>query len=486
MPGMNQAIRTFLSTAASLALILILRAGGRTGFGVAAVLAADSEAVTMRTILREYHTAASQHLQSLEADFNAHRPPGVAPVVYLDYDRIATWFGVGEGPSTVDQAIGDYLKAKTGRIYDAPALSLLAKAMNSLDAEGVVMQRDGAGSCLVVPQYPGVSFRTAYAASFRLGPYDALAGKTVAIDLSTKEFANFVNAHESWHCLDVRYMRDSGDGLAGAVKQNRAEMFADIGGVMEGIRNGADLTLIDKAAALHAGWAFLTGPAHAKMPGDSNEHFASIIYDTQDGLDALKIRIQQMGIANFRQLDRDQLRALDYEITDAHCLTYTQAQALQAYYATGQAPAVAAPWIARLAVVTAASVRDATPAELAARKQSAQDALGHLGATVARPSGSALSDGRVGDTAQTDQAAEPLLLQALKTRAAELGSATSFANQLKARQEMTDSLREKLLGDPSSERATEAQLQLLLYTDPHLIPRKNAIGRFAFADSAPN
>ena len=54
----------------------------------------------------------------------------------------------------------------------------------------------------------------------------------------------------------------------------------------------------------------------------------------------------------------------------------------------------------------------------------------------------------------------------LKARARELGSATSFANQLQARQEMTDSLRDKLLRDPSSELVTEAQLKLLLYTNP--------------------
>ena len=45
-----------------------------------------------------------------------------------------------------------------------------------------------------------------------------------------------------------------------------------------------------------------------------------------------------MGIDSFRKLDREQLRALDYEITDANCLTYAQAQALETYYATGQAP----------------------------------------------------------------------------------------------------------------------------------------------------
>ena len=62
------------------------------------------------------------------------------------------------------------------------------------------------------------------------------------------------------------------------------------------------------------------------------------------------------------------------------------------------------------------------------------------------------------------------MLEKLKRRAGELGSATSFPNQLQARQELTDALRDKLLRDPSSERVTESQLKLLFYTDPQLTP----------------
>ena len=443
---MNRTSKALLGVMAILASISAgLTSRVRAASHPSALPPAGTAPAALVTILRDYNTAASQHLKSLAADFNSRLPRGVSPIVYLDYDKIATWFGLTEGPPTVERAIGDYLTAATGRSYDPQALSLLAKAMNSLDAEGIVMQKGGAGSCLVVPQYPGISFDSAYAASFRIGQSDLLAGKTVAIDLSTKKFTDFVNAHESWHCLDVRYVRDTGDGFEGAVKRNRAEMFADIGGAMEGVRNGADLTLIDKLAALHASWAFLTGPAHAKTPPESDQHFASVVYATQGGLSALKTRIEKMGLASFRKLDREQLRALDYEITDAHCLNYAQALALQNYYATGQVQAPALTIIEALAAIAAASVRDATPEEFSAREKTDQ------------PSGG-------------DRAAERSLPQQLRTRASELGDATSFANQLKARQEMTDSLREKLLGerDPSAERATEAQLKLLLYTDPRL------------------
>jgi hypothetical protein len=460
---MNQLRTILLITTASLALIFAGCAGGRTDSGAGVAPTAGTVSATMTTIMKDYNTAASEYLKNLAVDFNKNLPSGVSPIVYLDYDKIATWFGIREGPSTVEKAIGDYLTARTSRSYDAPTLSLLAKAMNSLDAEGIVMQKGGTASCLVVPEYPGISFDSAYAASFRVGQTDALSGKAVVMNMSTTEFTNFVNAHESWHCLDIRYMQDTGDGVAGAVKQNRVEMFADIGGVAEGIRDGADLKLIDKAAALHATWAFLTGPAHARTPAESDKHFESVVYATQDGLYALKARIEKMGIDNFRKLDREQLRALDYEITDAHCLTYAQAQALQNYYATGEAPTAALPLIVRLKAIAAESIHDATPAELAAPEKSAQKASDNGGLT--------------------DQEAEDSLLEELKARARELGSAASLANQLKARQELTDSLRDKLFRDtdPSSERATEVQLKLLLYSDPHLLPRKGRSKRSVLA-----
>jgi hypothetical protein len=440
---MNKLRKFILMTTVNVVMLFT----GCTGNRPPAKAPADAALPTLSTVMRDYNTAASQRLRSMETDFNKDLPSGVSSIVYLDYDLIATWFGMREGPPTVESAIGDYLKAKTGGTYDSQTLSRLAAAMNSLDAEGIVMQNGGRGNCLVVPIYPGMSFDSFYAANFRVGPANLLAGKTVEIDLSTQEFGDFVNAHESWHCVDIRYIRDSGDGLEGAVKQNRTEMFADLGGVMEGIRSGADLTLIDKAAALRATWAFLTGPAHAKSPEDSERHFDSIVYNTQDGLYALKARIEDMGIQKFRKLNREQLRALDYELTDAHCIDYAQAKALQAYYAGGKTSSAVLPLIARLKAIAAASVRAATLAELAVRQKSAQEASSAGGLT------------------------EKVLIDKLKARAAELGSATSFANQLRARQEMTDKLREKLLRDTSSELVTEAQLKLLLYADPELAPR---------------
>ena len=244
------------------------------------------------------------------------------------------------------------------------------------------------------------------------------------------------------------------------MKQNRTEMFADIGAAMEAVRNGADVSLIDKAAALRAAWSLATGPAHAKLYEETPLHFSSVAYATQGGLDALKARISQMGIDNFRKQRREQMRALDYELTDANCLTYEQAQALQSYFlsysgddparvlrALPASPAAVAKVLARMKELALSAIRPATPAEKAARLK--------------------IED----ETADYGGLSDQLMLGQLRARATALGSVTSLANDLKARQEFTDSLRQKLVNDPATERVTEAQLTLLLYTDPQLNPR---------------
>ena len=452
--------RTWLLT--TTAGLVLVRAGGTGGRGTQppATPATDNAPATVVTVMEEYNTAASQQLKRLEAEFNKDRPPATPAIVYLDYDQVATWYSMREGPSHLKEAIGDYLTAKTGHTYGAKILADVAKAMGGAQPAAFTPLGSGAGGCLVVPVFPGISFDSFYAASFQVGARNPLAGKIVLLNLSTPAFGDFANAHESWHCLDTRYHRDTGTpvGLAGAVKANRTEMFADLGGVMEGVKKGANLTLIDKVAAARATWVFLTGPARTQTPRGHEDHYKSIIYHTQPGLYALKARIQEMGIDHFRTLDHAQMRALAYAITEAHALTYTEAVGIQSSYTTGKAPAAVQPQVAQLKAIAAASVRPATPTESAAQKADAQDAEHGGGMT------------------------ELALLTALKTRAGELGDATHLASQLQARQEMTDKLRAKLSSSPSTAPATEAQLKLLFYTDPHLSPRQDGASQGPMAD----
>jgi hypothetical protein len=446
---MNRARRLLLTTTAGLALIFAGCSGNVRSAEpplapvqhTAVITAAKDAPATVKTIMADYNTAASQRQADFAAEFNKNRPPGTPEIVFLDYDQVSTWFSMQEGPDRLDKAVGDWLAAKTGRTYSPEVLADLAKAMDRLQPAAFTPEGGNAGPCLIVPEFPGISFDTFYAAGFQVGAQNPMTGKTVLIRLTTQEFGDFANAHEGWHCLDGRYRSETGTGLDGALKEHRKEMFADLGGVMEGIRNGANLTLIDRIASERATWVYMTGALRAETPDGHEDHYKSIVYHTHPGLYALKSRIQEMGIDNFRKLDRAQMREIAYEITEAQALSFAEAQALESYYDTGKAGAGISGQVAQLKVITAASVRNATPAERAAQQVKAG------------------GDG------------ESALLAALKARAGAFGGGSGLAGKLKARQEMTDRLRGRLSSGGTPDKATEAQLNLLFYTDPHLNPR---------------
>jgi hypothetical protein len=137
------------------------------------------------------------------------------------------------------------------------------------------------------------------------------------------------------------------------------------------------------------------------------------------------------------------MRDLDYEIVDAHGLKFTEAAGLWSYYAAGKAPAALQGEVAQLEEIAAKTVRPATPAEIAA------------GTDAARQSPAAQAD----------------MTAALEKRAGELGDAKSLANQLKARQEMTDALRGQLSKGQAAAQQAQAKLNMLFLSNPRLPPK---------------
>ena len=430
---MTRARKLLLATTAGLAILFAGAARGAPAQDQA------GPAPTVATVMADYNTAATEHLKQVSADFNKGQPKGAAPIVYIDYDQVVTWAQLqGDNPKAYEKAIGDYLKAKTGRVFDDQTIEKVFNAMNAQQPAALTPNDGVAGACIVVPEYPGSSFDSYYAAGFQIGDKLLLKDKVVTLNLSSQEFADFAVSHESWHCFDIRYRDDTGSGLAGAVKDNRAEMFADIGGVMERIRAGADVSLIDKIAAERATWVYVTGHARTQLPENDPGRYMSIVYNTHPGLYALKARIAEMGLDNFRKLSRDQMRDLDYEITDAHALNFLQAAGLQGFYTSGKAPVGIQSDVAQLKSIADKSLRRATRQEIAAR--AAENAAPAAGASL------------------TEQ---------IRSRAAALGDAGSLANQLKARKELTDSLRQKLSGAPAG-GGTQNLVNELFLSSPRL------------------
>ncbi len=405
-----------------------------------------STKASMTSIMRDYNTASSKRLHSLEEEFNKTRAPGAPSIVILDYDQVSTWYALQEGPESLDKAIGDYLLVRTGKTYDAETLKMLAQSMDALQPTAFTAGKNNPGPCIVVPEYPGFGLHDFITTGFNVGGKDQRGGKILDLHMTPQEFGDYANAHEAWHCTDMKFRLDNdGFGLIAAVKENRSETFADLGGVMESIKHGANLTIIDKVAAMRATWIYTTGPARAKhVPDTSPEHFKSIVYHTHPALYELKARIQDMGIDKFRAMSRAEMREMAYEITSENALTFMQAASLQTYYTTGKITAGAGAAVEQLQDISAKTLRLPTAAE---KLEMQQD------------SAAAEKIAAAGDSA---------LVVALRARAEQLGG-QSFANQLKARQEMMDKLREQFTTS-TARKTSEAQLKSLLYSDPHLAP----------------
>ncbi|MEZ0260120.1 MAG: hypothetical protein ACAH80_03880 [Alphaproteobacteria bacterium] len=402
------------------------------------------KAPTLATIISDYNTVASKRLRSLEDEFNKTRAPGAPAIVFIDYDHVSTWYSMAEGPESLDKAIGDYLQVRTGKTYDAETLNELALAMDALQPVAFTTGKNNPGPCLVVPEYPGFGLHDFISTGFNVNGTNQLGGKILSLHITPQEFGDYANAHEAWHCTDMKFRTDvDGFGLVRAVKENRAETFADIGGVMESIKNGANLTIIDKVAAMRATWIYSTGPARVKhVPDTHPDHYKSIVYHTHPGLFALKERIQEMGMEKFRAMSRAEMREMAYEITAESSLTFVEAASLQTYYTTGKITTGAGASVNQLQEISAGALRNPTAAEKTAMQQ---DSAAAEKITAA------------GDSA---------LVVAMRKRADELGG-QNFANKLKARQEMTDRLREQFTTS-TARKSTEAQLKSLLYSDPHL------------------
>ncbi len=407
---------------------------------------------SLTTIRNFYNTEASTRLKKMESAFAQDVPAGTPKIVLLDYDQISVWFLSQTGPDTLDKAVGDYLTAKTGKPYDPAALHLLAGAMDSLKPMSLIRNPQAApntapekAQCLVVPQYPGISFETFYAQDFQLSPgsKSTLTKNTPAIGLSTQDFGDFATRHEIWHCLDTRYATQTQfeNGPARILNTHKSEVFADLGGVAESLRQGANLTLIDKIAAMRATWIWTTGPARAQAstPQD-DEYYKSAIYHTHPALSLLKKKIQEMGLAQFRKLDRPALRDMLYDVTEQAALSPETLQQLAAYYHTGEASkekTALQPVLQELKRIAAASLRGP---ELSASFQ---------------------------ETALTPEQFSRRQQELNRALRAAAGTAEDTA-LLQAKAALTDKIRNRM--DKGENKTVERDMTILFYTNPRKNP----------------
>lgn len=141
--------------------------------------------------------------------------------------------------------------------------------------------------------------------------------------LSRQEQVDFTNRHESWHCLDSKYnLRHLDPKKVEAVKKGtlishvndmtaleiyatvyRKEALADVGAVGDLIRQGKGLDLLDKVSAWRATDVM------------DLQHLSSPV------LAGLKVKIDEIGLENFRKLSDADARNLYFEVTDTFGMT---------------------------------------------------------------------------------------------------------------------------------------------------------------------
>jgi hypothetical protein len=203
---------------------------------------------------------------------------------------------VSSGPKSVEHAV-DY-------IFNAISTPYGPHAFNQ-EAHALIAPDDDASPkvCVIVPT-------SGYALQFDVPGFP------------TETSITFTNHHESWHCLDDRYVIPADfvekqpktrEELHAALQNPalletiatlaRKESFADTGALGDMIRAGAPVSVIDNVIALRR-----------TVPGDGMHYSPRV-------LRALKRTIAEMGLGNFRKLSHDQTKDLYYKLTDEHGLS---------------------------------------------------------------------------------------------------------------------------------------------------------------------
>jgi hypothetical protein len=150
--------------------------------------------------------------------------------------------------------------------------------------------------------------------------------------MTRRENIDFINRHEGWHCLDTKYSLahvskadmnaldarhlEKSVGHPGQLEilsiANHREALADLGGMGDVIRRGADPKIIDGLIA----W----------RRDDEDPLHMSV-----GALTALKAEIEKMGVKKFRSLGEDEARALYERTVDANAASPRMMEVILAY-----------------------------------------------------------------------------------------------------------------------------------------------------------
>jgi hypothetical protein len=237
----------------------------------------------------------------------------------------------------------EYLAAKKVPQLPAPLIMGIATASATQTVGAAVPQLTNPhispadlakSACVVTPYDPNMPADGYMAQAFGLAnphtgkTFPGITGMKLNISFSRQDMEEIVNAREAWGCFDTQFVtqvnqaKDFGQIMA----LHHREVFKDLGGLMQAVKDGAGTDAIAKFADFRETVAAVTATPRGQLfTATDLPFYGSVIYDTGPALRELKTRIDAMGVDKFRQLSGDDMLKLANDITTKNSLSEADA-----------------------------------------------------------------------------------------------------------------------------------------------------------------
>lgn len=307
----------------------------------------------LATVTQLYQTKESKTLSAFEAHVNKSRPSGTPRVVYVDPDIMGTWLQLRGNVQAYPGMIAEYLQSKKADPLPPGTLGAVAatsftmrtgSAPPQLAQPGLSGEALQNASCVIIPYNPNLPAEAYMRGAFQLAnpvtdaEADALEGKKLMISIDRQQMMQIVNGREAWGCFDTKYVTalNGAEDFERIMALHRMEVFKDVGGLMQAVKDGADPALIAEYADFRATLSALTASPRAAIfqPGDV-PFYGSVIYETSPALLLLSDTIERMGVGKFRSLSGDAMKTMAEEIVAQAALTTDEATHMMGFAMLG-------------------------------------------------------------------------------------------------------------------------------------------------------
>lgn len=301
-PTLTDKAKKTLATGMLGASMVLGTAEAEDNKAINAQILADAERNSAQ-IIKQSENRYSKDLQALENRFS-HASPVIAEQLTV--------------------VVIDPVKAVVGNALNRPPLEsygqripadIFTKETRPEDITAFLNQETTTAGIHATPSKPEIPSRFCL-----VNPTSEISPITLS-GLTQKEKETYINGHETWHCSekasasytiaeknarattpDTERLMDNKDALF--VETQKREAYADLGIAGDMIRSGSPLSIIDK---IHD-WR-------------TNRAEGDVVHDTSGSLAALKDKIEEMGLEQFKALTPKQAQALYASLKDENAIS---------------------------------------------------------------------------------------------------------------------------------------------------------------------